>query len=86
MAASCHNLQQLQQAERSGVDFVVLSPVLATPSHPDATVLGWSHFGRLVAQTNLPVFALGGMRPTDVAEAKRYGAQGIAAIRGFCVQ
>jgi thiamine monophosphate synthase len=73
----------LRQAERIGVDFVVLSPVLATHSHPKARPLGWSHFGRLVDETNLPVFALGGMKPADLVEAKQHGAHGIAAIRGF---
>jgi 8-oxo-dGTP diphosphatase len=84
VAASCHNREELRQAERIGVDFVVLSPVLATPSHPEARPLGWSYFGRLVEETNLPVFALGGMKLVDLVEAKRHGAQGIAAIRGFC--
>lgn len=84
VAASCHNLEELRQAERIGADFVVLSPVLATASHPSAPAMGWSRFGRLVDKANLPVFALGGMQPWHLSEAKYHGAQGIAAIRGFC--
>ncbi|MCF7971242.1 MAG: Nudix family hydrolase, partial [Methylococcaceae bacterium] len=34
VAASCHNLQELRQAEQLGLDFVVLSPVNKTASHP----------------------------------------------------
>jgi 8-oxo-dGTP diphosphatase len=29
------------------------------------------------------VFAIGGLQPGDVALARRYGAQGIAAIRSY---
>ena len=83
VAASCHSQEELRQAERIGVDFVVLSPVQATDSHPDVSPLGWSRFACLVEGANLPVYALGGMKQADLAEAKKHGAQGIAAMRGF---
>lgn len=41
LAASVHNEAELQHAKAIGVDFVVISPVLATPSHPDTAALGW---------------------------------------------
>ncbi len=83
VAASCHNLEELRHAEKINVDFVVLAPVLPTPTHPDAEVLGWSQFTGLVAQTNLPVYALGGLNEPDLLTARAAGAQGIAGIRAF---
>lgn len=83
VAASCHGREELRQAERIGADFAVLSPIRATASHPEARSLGWEAFEALVEETVIPVYALGGLRPADTAEAKRRGAQGIAAIRGF---
>lgn len=83
IAASCHDLKQLQHAEKLGVDFAVLAPVLTTPTHPDAKVLGWEKFATLVAQTKLPVFALGGMQAQHKLQAYYAGAQGIAGIRLF---
>jgi 8-oxo-dGTP diphosphatase len=83
VAASCHNLGELRQAERIGVDFAVLSPVRTTLSHPGTAALGWDRFARLVGMVNLPVYALGGLSPADVPTASAAGAQGIAAIRGF---
>ncbi len=84
VAASCHGPEQIRQSERIGADFAVLSPVLATPSHPDAMPLGWELFGAWVEAASLPVYALGGMARIHLAEARRRGAQGIAGIRGFC--
>ncbi len=83
LAASCHNLEQLQHAEKIGVDFVVLAPILATQTHPGAASLGWEQFAELVAEVNVPVYALGGMTKSSLMTAKHLGAQGIAAIRAF---
>jgi 8-oxo-dGTP diphosphatase len=83
LAASCHNLGQLQQAQKIGVDFVVLAPVLPTQTHPGAAVLGWEQFAELVAEVNLPVYALGGMTKSSLITARQHGGQGIAAIRAF---
>lgn len=83
VAASCHNLQELKQAEAVGVDFVVLSPVLPTPSHQDIRPIGWDGFESMVLLTNLPVYALGGMAIGRLKQAKSRGAQGISAIRAF---
>lgn len=83
VAASCHNLQELRHAEKLGIDFVLLSPVLATKTHPDAEPLGWDAFKSLVSQVNIPVYALGGMQSTYCQKAQSLGAQGIAGITGF---
>jgi 8-oxo-dGTP diphosphatase len=83
VAASCHNLMEIRQAENTGVDFILLSPVLTTHSHPDGQPLGWDRFGAWVDLANVPVFALGGMTRDHLAQARQGGAQGVAGIRGF---
>lgn len=82
VAASCHNRQELAQAERITADFVVLSPVLPTRSHPRAQPLGWDEFERLAITTPLPVYALGGLGADDRDRAWSAGAQGLAMISG----
>ena len=83
VAASCHDLAQLQAAQRLGCDFAVLGPVQPTTSHPGAAALGWAGFEQLREQVSLPIYALGGLHPDDIGEARRHGAQGIAAIRAL---
>ena len=83
VAASCHDLNELQHAQTIGVDFVVLAPVLATKTHPETEPLGWAQFEKLVSQVNLPVYALGGLSETQLDSARQTGGQGIAAIRAF---
>ena len=83
VAASCHDAAELRQAERLDVDFAVLGPVRATPSHPERAALGWRQFTALRESVSLPIYALGGMARADVATARQHGAQGVAAIRGL---
>ncbi len=83
VAGSCHDRADLQRAAALGLDFVVVSPVLRTTSHPDATPLGWAGLQGLLERANLPAFALGGVDASHLPQAWRAGAQGIAAIRGL---
>ena len=83
VGASCHDATQLAQALRLGADFATLSPVAATASHPQAQPLGWAAFQVLAEAAAMPVYALGGMAPAQLAQARATGAQGVAGIRGF---
>ena len=79
-AASCHDASELAHAAALGADFVVLSPVLPTASHPGAPGLGWEKFAGLIRNYPLPVYALGGMKPGSLDTAMQHGAHGIALL------
>ncbi|WP_455367174.1 Nudix family hydrolase [Kaarinaea lacus] len=80
LAASCHSIAEIEQANRVGADFIVLSPVKPTISHPTAKVLGWATFKEWTERAAMPVYALGGMTPSDIKSSRENGGQGIAAI------
>jgi len=82
-SASCHNKEELLKAIQLKADFVVLSPVQKTASHPDMQAMGWQSFSRLVEICPMPVYALGGVSADDIPQAWLYGAQGVAAISAF---
>jgi 8-oxo-dGTP diphosphatase len=81
VAASCHERHELERAACLGLDFAVLGPVRATTTHPGQDGIGWTGFADLVRGLPLPVYAIGGLGPDDLAAARAAGAQGIAAIR-----
>ncbi|GGB87592.1 hypothetical protein GCM10011352_11940 [Marinobacterium zhoushanense] len=83
LSASCHNLDELMHAESLGLDFVTLSPVTSTASHPGASVLGWEIFRELTERGALPAYALGGLSDADLDTAWQHGAQGIASITSW---
>jgi 8-oxo-dGTP diphosphatase len=80
-AASCHSADELHRAESLSCDFVLLSPVLPTKSHPGAPHLGWDNFAAIAAGASIPVYALGGLKPEDLQTAWQHGAHGIALLR-----
>jgi 8-oxo-dGTP diphosphatase len=82
IGVSCHHRDELRRAEALGADFAVLGPVLATPTHPDAKLMGWNGFAAAVQGCALPVYALGGVVRDDLEMARRHGAHGVAMIRG----
>ena len=86
LAASCHNAEELSLAEQMGVDFVTLSPVQPTQTHPDAQPLGWEQAQQLITGFSKPVYLLGGVGPAEQQQAWQSGAQGVAGIRAFWPQ
>lgn len=82
-SASCHNVEELQKAKKLNADFAVLSPVQKTASHPEMPAMGWLQFSKMLDICSMPVYALGGVSEKDMENAKRHGAQGIAAISAF---
>ena len=86
LAASCHSAEELQLATALQVDFVTVSPILPTQTHPGAATLGWDAAQALLLEFNAPAFLLGGLTEQDIVQARAIGGQGVAGIRGFWPQ
>ncbi len=86
LAASCHSAEELALAEQMGVDFVTLSPLQATQTHPEAEPLGWEQAAKWLETCHRPVYLLGGVGPEHLDRAWQIGAQGVAGIRAFWPQ
>ena len=82
VGASVHTADELRKAETLELDFAVLGPVAATPTHPHAATLGWEGFERITRDATIPVFAIGGLERGDIGRAWAHGAHGLAMIRG----
>jgi len=83
VTAAAHSRVAMTQAQQSGVDAALLSPVFATKSHPGAAPLGILRFTDLCRTSSLPVYALGGISVRTARLLRGSGAAGIAAIGGI---
>ncbi len=81
--AACHDAVSVQHAHQIGCDAIFLSPVNPTATHPNSKVLGWDGFAALAQNSDIPVFALGGVAPADLEQAQKHNAYGLAGIRQF---
>ncbi|MDQ6990111.1 MAG: thiamine phosphate synthase [Mariprofundaceae bacterium] len=80
ISAACHNLAELKQAEHWGADYVFLSPVFPTKTHPESKALGVDSFEQLAASSSLPVIALGGIDEKNRSQLARYPVAVIGAL------
>lgn len=81
--AACKTEQDIQAAQQLSMDAIILGPVNATLTHPEASPLGWQEWQQLCLQSNVPVYALGGVTKQDVLNVQQYGGFALAGIRGF---
>ena len=78
---SCHDAREAKAADDQGCDYVTLSPVFATASKPGyGPALGVRGLAELTAAIATPVYALGGILPSQVADCLSAGASGIAVM------
>ena len=82
IGASTHNLEEVKHAEKMFLDYISLSPINKTLSHPDTKTLGWTRASEIISQSRLPIYLLGGMNNDSLKQALSIGAKGIAGIRG----
>ena len=83
LSISCHNREEIQHANNLEADFIYLSPIRNSSSHPDNNPMGWTEGGKLLSLSRQPVYALGGLSIIDLPEAINRGFQGIAGIGTF---
>ncbi len=81
--ASVHDAHSLSVAASLPLDFLTLSPLAPTPTHPDTPTLGWDAFCKLAQHSPIPIYALGGLDMADLPTALHHRACGIAAIRAL---
>ncbi len=80
-SAPVHDRRELAEARLNGADLVLISPVFATASHPEAPVLGRGGLMRLAKLARgMKVIALGGM---NARKATTLNVHGWAAIDAF---
>jgi len=80
VTVAAHDWQALCRAKTAGADAALLSPVFQTASHPEKKPLGIWRFGALARLSPVPVYALGGVTPSNATSLAATNAVGIAAI------
>jgi thiamine monophosphate synthase len=78
--AACHSYSSVRRAKKLGVQLALLSPVLATASHPMQRPLGIYAASHHARRAGFPVYALGGMTLAQLRLMKKKGFYGIAGV------
>jgi len=83
VGCSVHSLEEAQERQAQGADFVVYSPIYPPASKPGyGPAAGPEGLRRVSSRLDIPVFALGGITPERVRECLGAGACGVAVMSG----
>jgi thiamine-phosphate diphosphorylase len=81
--ASVHSAAEAAVAEAEGADWLVAGHVFETATHPGAPRRESTFVSDIVARVDVPVIAIGGVKPEHVRSLVDGGAYGVASIRGI---
>jgi thiamine-phosphate pyrophosphorylase len=79
---STHSREQIAAA--SGVDYIGVGPVYATPTKPDYIPVGLELVQWAAEHARVPCFAIGGINTGNVDDVLGAGATRVAVVRAIC--
>ena len=81
VGASVHSVAEAQAAAAAGADYVTFGHVFQSDSKPGLPPQGTGALRRVVEAVPVPVLAIGGIEPGNVAAILETGCAGVAVIR-----
>jgi thiamine-phosphate pyrophosphorylase len=84
IGVSTHSVKEAKEAERAGADFITFGPVYRTRSKLKyGEPMGTEMLRTVCRETDIPVFALGGVKEKNIDEVRKAGAHGVSMISGI---
>lgn len=80
---STHTPEQIDAVPETGVDYIGVGPVHATPTKPGRPAVGLELVGYAAEHATLPFFAIGGINGANVTAVAAAGARRIAVVRAL---
>lgn len=81
IGVSTHSLEEALLAQEEGADFLLFGPIFSTPSKDRyGSPQGLERLQALRRRVALPLFAIGGITPSNVTQLWAHGVDGVAVI------
>jgi thiamine-phosphate pyrophosphorylase len=77
---STHSLDQALSAGLEAPDYIGFGPLFATPTKPDYSPIGTEKIRTVHASLNLPIFCIGGIKRSNLAQVKAVGARRVVIV------
>ncbi len=85
LGASCHSAEDAREAQTLGCTYITAGHIFATDCKAGVPGRGLDFLREVCESVALPVFAIGGIRQSNVSEVRRAGAAGACVMSG-CMQ
>ncbi len=77
VGVSVHSVKEAKEAEAMGADYLIAGPVFKTKCKPDAVPKGTGLITDVLSSVRIPVYAIGGITPYNIAKVSAEGASGV---------
>ena len=83
LGASCHSVEDAQEAERLGCTYITAGHIFATDCKKGLPPRGLSFLREVCRTVQIPVWAIGGIKPENFLSVTAAGAQGGCVMSGL---
>ena len=85
IGASCHSLEEAQEAERLGCTYITAGHIFLTDCKKGLPGRGLPFLQNICENVSVPVYAIGGISNENIDAVRRTGATGACIMSGFMV-
>lgn len=82
LGASCHSLAEAEEAAEAGCTYIACGHIFDTGCKPGRPGRGLDFLAQVCRSVKIPVYAIGGISPGNIAMVRRAGAAGGCCMSG----
>ena len=83
IGCSVHNIEEAKEKAAEGADFLIYGHIFKTDSKVNLPPQGLANLQSVVSAVNIPVIAIGGIKPGNIQSVFETEAKGIAVLSGI---
>ena len=83
IGASCHSVEEAQEAERLGCTYITAGHVFVTDCKKGLSPRGLEFLQNVCKSVSIPVYAIGGMNGENINAVRKMGAAGACVMSGL---
>lgn len=83
LGASCHCAEDAAEAEKLGCTYIFAGHIFATECKKGLAPRGTDFLADICLASDIPVYAIGGIGPSNAAQAVKAGASGVCIMSGL---
>ena len=83
IGTSCHSVEDALDAQRLGADYITAGHVFVTDCKKGLAPRGLDFLRNVCYSVDIPVYAIGGISPDNIASVRKCGAAGACVMSGF---
>ncbi len=85
IGVSCQSYAHARQAQAEGADYIGFGSVFKTLTKPERNPMNLDLLKKIVQKISIPVFAIGGIAPENIAILRGTGVKHFAICRAICM-